>query len=391
MIYKPYQTVFSLAAMVLGLALAMDVYVPAVPSMATLFHVSASEMQLTLSMFMLTSGLLQLIIGPLSDQFGRRYISFMSIFIFALGCVLCALATTAHLLIIARMVQATGACGMLVLGFAIARDRHHGAELAKVLSFLNGMISFSPMFAPFIGAYLDIYYGWQATFYSLLMIAALAFISIYFFVPESLKKEYKMPVSFGLFHEYRAISLNQTFFFYSLSSAFGLSYLFIFCSISPYIIINLLHIPEASYGYYFCFMGISFFIGSFLSGMIVEKIGLFKTMIAGFVITLIGGSWMAIWYYHSGLSIGNFIWPMILIGIGGTFSLGAGSAGGMEPYPDRAGAAAALGGAFRFLFSALLGMLVIKNGVHSTLPLALPAVIQSLLGLLFFTILRKQL
>lgn len=389
--YKPYQTVFSLAAMVLGLALAMDVYVPAVPAMAKLFHVNAGDMQLTLSMFMLTSGIVQLIVGPLADQYGRRPMGFISIAIFALGCVLCALASSVTLLILARMVQATGACAMLVLGFAIARDRHSGVELGKVTSFLNGMISFSPMFAPFIGSYLDIYFGWQATFYILLVIALLAFVSLYFYVPESLKKEYKIPLSFSLAHEYRAILLNQSFFNYTLVSAFGLSYLFIFCSISPYIIITLLKIPEAHYGYYFCFMGVSFFLGSMISGLIVEKIGLYKTVVYGLVIALIGGIWMSAWYYIYGLSIENFIWPMILIGIGGTFCMGAGTAGGMDPFPDRAGAAAALGGAFRFLYSALLGMLVIGDKVISTLPLAMPAIVQSVIGLLIFFVLRKPL
>ncbi len=100
---------------------------------------------------------------------------------------------------------------------------------------------------------------------------------------------------------------------------------------------------------------------------------------------------MALWYFITGLTINNFIWPMLLIGIGGTFGLGAGSGGAMEPFGDTAGAAAALSGSFRFLFSAILGMVVINKNISSTLPLALPAVLFSLVGLILFLSQRKGL
>ncbi|WP_251366365.1 MFS transporter [Coxiella-like endosymbiont of Rhipicephalus sanguineus] len=89
------KTVWILAPMAMALALAMDVYVPTVPRMSTLFHVSAGEMQLTLSLFMLTGDLVQLIIGPLADQlYRRRPISFLFIAIFTLESLLCATATS---------------------------------------------------------------------------------------------------------------------------------------------------------------------------------------------------------------------------------------------------------------------------------------------------------
>ncbi len=377
--------------MVIALALAMDVYVPAVPHLSTLFHVSAGEMQLTLNLFMITSGVVQLIIGPLSDQFGRRPISFVAIFIYAIGSVLCAISHNAPELIIYRIVQAIGAVGMMVTGLAVVRDRYHGKASGKTYSYLNGIIAFSPLFAPFLGSYLDVKLGWQTTFLSLLIIAAWAFFSIYFAVPESLPKGKRIPVTGNLFREYKSILFNRIFFCYSLSTAIGLSYFFVFCSISPYIIIRLLHIPELHYGYYFAFMGISIFIGSLLSGYTVGKLGMYRTVTLGFVLSLTGGIIMALWYFVSGLSINNFIWPMLLIGIGGTFGLGAGTGGSMEPFGNKAGTASALGGSFRFLFSGLVGSTIITKNVSSTLPLALSAVVFSVMGLLLFVIYRESL
>jgi len=377
--------------MVIALPVAMDIYVPAVPHIAHLFHVTAGRMQLTLTLFMLTAGIMQLIVGPLSDQLGRKKMSLFAILFFIAGTLLCSSAHSATQLILYRSVQAIGACGMLVIAFAMVRDVFHGARSAKAYSYLNGIISFSPMFAPFIGSYLDVRYGWPTTFLALLLIAAVALITVCFVMPETLPLHRRVTMDRGIFKVYKNIATNGIFSIYTLSAAIGLSYLYIFCSISPYIIIRQLHIPELDYGYYFFFMGISFFIGSFLSGYIVGRIGVYKAVLIGFCITLVGGLWMTVWYLVTGLSINNFIWPMLLIGIGATFCMGAGTGGSMEPFTEQVGAAAALGGAIRFLFSALVGSLLITSTVSSTLPLAIPAIVFSILGATVFLALRRKL
>ncbi|MCW5588954.1 MAG: multidrug effflux MFS transporter [Legionellales bacterium] len=373
-----------LSPMALSLPLAMDIYVPAVPQIAQLFAVSAGKMQITLTLFMLTAGIMQLIVGPLSDQCGRKKISLFMIVFFALGTLLCSTAQSLTALMFYRIVQAIGSCGMMILAFAIVRDRYHGEQSAQIYSFLNGIISFSPMFAPFIGGYLDVHFSWPATFLSLLVIAVIAFITIQWGLTESHPMEKRQVFDHTIFKQYFTISQNRIFICYTLATSMGLSYLYLFCSISPYIIIRQLHIPILHYGYYFCFMGISFFIGSFLSSYIVTKIGIYQTVVTGFILSFIGGLMMTIWFFITGLTINNFIWPMILIGIGGTFCMGAGNGGSMEPFSQQVGRAAALGGACRFMFSALVGSIVITQNVTSTLPLALPAIVFSIIGLIFF-------
>src|SRR3990167_1472222 len=205
---------------------------------------------------------------------------------------------------------------------------------AQAYSYLNGLIAFSPMFAPFIGSYLDVHYGWRSTFQALLIIALAAIATTFFGLKETLRKEHRTKLRANIFSIYRKIAINPIFVLYTLVTCAGLSYLYLFCSISSYIIIRLLHIPEIDYGFYFCFMGISFFVGSFLSEYIVTKIGIFRTVVAGLIITLIGGIIMTSWYGFFGLTINGFIWPMLLIGIGGTFCLGAGNGGAMEPFSD---------------------------------------------------------
>ena len=300
-------TLLALAPLMMALPFAMDIYVPAVPRISALFHISDAVMQLTLNLFMLVSGIMQLVIGPLSDAYGRRSVTLLSIVIFSIGCLTCAASTSITQLILGRFIEAVGACGMMVLGFAIARDLYADTKLAKVYSILNGLIAFSPMFAPFIGSFLDIHFGWPMTFESLLVFSILAVLLYFPLLPETCLPAQRQPITRRIFINYSKIFLTPIFFFYSLAASIGLSYLFIFCATSPVILIKLLHIPEADFGYYFCFMGLSFFIGSIVSVLVVGWLKIYRTVMLGFMITLIGGISMAVWYYNTGLTLNNFI------------------------------------------------------------------------------------
>lgn len=385
-----YKLIFALTPMVLALPLAMDIYVPAIPHLADELAATDAKMLMTLNLFMLSAGLMQLIIGPVSDHYGRKKIALVVIFCFALGSFCCGFAKDINELIFYRIIQALGSCGMMVIGFAIVRDYYAGDESAKAYSFLNGMISFSPIFATFIGSYLDIYFGWSWTFWSLLLVAFIAFFTLGFWLEESLPKSNRTKLSLNLFKQYKDVLSNSDFIVYTGASIFGHCYFYLFCALSPYLIIRTLEIPQSQYGFYFCFMGISILIGSFIGGIVVERVGIFKTCLLGYFCTLIGGLWMYLWYLKEGLSVYNFIYPMLLIGIGGTFSMGAGMGGAMAPFDEAKGVAAAAGGSLRFLFAGLVGYFLINKTVSSTLPLSVPAIIFSLIGIIALLLKVKE-
>ena len=385
-----FRVILALLPLVLALPFAMDIYVPAIPTITQYFAITTAQVQLTLNLFMIISGLGQLLFGPLADRFGRQIIVLFAIVMFLIGSISCIYADTIILLIVGRILQAVGSCGMMVLGFAIARDLYNGVRLAKVYSYLNGAIAISPMFGPFIGSYLDVLYGWQATFEALLVVCGLAMICYFSFLAETLPREKCVQITRYIGVDYWRIMKNPSFFIYTLATAFGMSYLFIFCAISPVLIITLLHVPELSYGYYFCFMGVSLFCGSLISAFIVEHLGIYKTVLLGYGISLLGGVIMFVWHYVMGLTLYGFITPMLLVGIGGTFGLAAGNAGSMIPFGKHAGMAAALGGGARFFYAGVLGLLL-SSHITSTLPLAIPAIVQSCLGLILMLVCRHVL
>jgi Bcr/CflA subfamily drug resistance transporter len=370
----------ALAPLVMALPIAMDIYTPAIPAITQLFGVNTAIMQLTLNLFMLMSGIAQLIIGPLADRYGRCWTTFWLIIIFTLGASLCAYSHSITTLIVGRLIEAIGSAGMLMLGFTIGRDLFVGEKLGQLYSMLNGIISFSPMLAPFIGSYLDLRFGWASTFKILWILTALSFICYFGLLKETLPKANRTPIQLSVFKDYAHVLRFSIFNTYALSSAIGMSYLFIFCATSPVLLIQLLHVQVAHYGFYFCFMGISFFVGSLISVAVITRLGIYKTNALGFVVTLVGALIMLVWYCITGLTINCFIIPMLLIGMGGTFCLSAGSAGAVTPFHEHIGVASALCTAFRFLFSASIG-LVIAHSITSVLPLALPALSFSLFGL----------
>ena len=385
-----FKLIIALTPMVLALPFAMDIYVPAIPHIARVFHANDTQMLYTLNGFMLSAGLMQLIIGPLSDHYGRRRVGLVMIACFAVSSFFCGLSQNVWQLFGFRMIQALGSCGMMVLGFAMVRDSYSGDQSVRAYSFLTGLISFSPIFATFIGSYLDLYLGWSATFGFLLLIALPAIGTIGFWLKETLPVEQRTVLSTNLFSQYAQVLRNKTFQIYALASAFGHCYLYLFCALSPYLIMRTLGIPQAEYGFYFCFMGVSVLIGSMLCSALVERLHVFKSCLVGYVITLLGGVWMWLWYVRDGLSVYNFVFPMVLIGIGGTFCMGAGAGGAMDPFDEGKGVAAAARGAIQFLFAGVAGYFLINRTVDSTLPLAIPAVCFSLIGIASLLIYRQS-
>lgn len=220
--------IIALTPMVLALPLAMDIYVPAIPHLTKEFHASDTQMLMTLNLFMLSAGLMQLVIGPISDHFGRRRISVLMAFCFALGSLCCGLATNVNELVAYRIIQALGSCGMMVLGFAIVRDHYAGDKSAKAYSFLNGMISFSPIFATFIGSYLDLYLGWPSTFWALLLVAFPAIVTVGCWLDESLPANRRTALTTQVLAQYLHVVRNQEFAIYTLASAFGHCYFICF-------------------------------------------------------------------------------------------------------------------------------------------------------------------
>ena len=384
-------TILILSPLIFSFAIALDIYLPSIPNIREYFSASQDAMQLTVSLYLLVTGLLQLVMGPLSDQIGRRKVALFGIFFLILGSIICAASFNMTILILGRIIEGFGACGMMVTCFAMVRDLFSEEDSARVYSFLNSTISLSPLIAPLIGGYLAYWFNWRATFIFLTFVAILIFFSTKFNINETLDPKNKRNLEKDFFIDYWLILKNPQFLVYAFCASAGFACFLTFFSSSSYIIINLLYIPEQHFGFYFAAIGVVFFFSSLLCGYIVKLLGIYRTVLVGGFLMFLAGLVMMLWYKYFGLSMDGFMWPMMIMGLGGAFVLGAGAGGAISPFPKMAGTASALFGCLQFVFAFIVSQIVLHWQIESTLPLSYTLIILGFLSFVLTAISYKRL
>lgn len=382
--YKIYQLVLLLTPFVFSFAIGLDIYIPVVPQMTQIFDTTPALIQLTLSLFLFISGVGQLIIGPLSDQFGRKKILYLSAACFAIGSLGCAYSTHIFWLIFCRVISSFGACGMLVTSFALVRDLYSSEKSAQIYSFLNGTIGVSPTFAPILGGYLASYFGWQSVFFCLVFIGCASLMLTRKCIGETHPVEKRIPVNLAVFKRYLGIFCHREFIIYALIAGCAEAVFFCFFSISPFIIIDLHGIPTHEFGYYFAVFGIVISLGGFGSGRFIEKVGIQRMIAIGLALMVMGGVSMLYWHYMIEVSLEGFLIPMAISCTGAMFILGASAAAALEPFGEYAGTASAAFGTCDFGISAIAGSLLMLFPTTSVVPYAFTILVVSFLSLGLF-------
>lgn len=378
--YKTHQIILLLTPFVFSFALGLDIYIPVIPQMTKIFDTTPALIHLTLSLFLFTTGLGQLFIGPLADRYGRKLIFSGSSILFLIGSLLCAVAPDIAWLIVGRFIGALGACGLIVTSFALIRDLYSADESARMYSFLNGAVGISPTFAPVIGGYLALYFGWQSIFIFLALIGVLTLAITKFLIEETHPKEKRIPIDRAIFSRYLGIFTTRQFLIYSAISGLAEGVFFCFFSISPFIIIDLLGVASQNFGYYFATFGLVIALGGFGSGKLIEKTSVNTAVSTGIFLMLTGGCTMLAWYSADGLSLVGFLFPMVLACTGAIFVVGACASAALEPFAAIAGTAAAAFGAAQFSLSALIGALLMLFPIESTVPYGIVIVLTGIVS-----------
>lgn len=385
-----FKQVLILTPFVFCFAFGLDIYIPVVPQMAQIFATTPALIQLTLSLFLFITGAGQLIIGPLSDRFGRKPLLFASAACFFLGSAGCGLSAQIEILLVCRAISACGACGMLVTSFAVVRDLYSDVKSGQMFSYLNGGIGISPVFAPIIGGYLATNFGWPSIFYFLAGLGAFALFMTMSAIDETLPTVKRVSLDSTLLRRYKEIFNHPQFIIYSVLAGLAEAVFFCFFSISPFILINLHQIPTEHFGYYFALFGAVVSLGGISSGKLIGKIGVRKTLAIGIALMFIGGGSMLLWHHFNPSSLTGFLLPMVLACLGAMFLLGGSASKALEPFGAIAGTAAAGFGAVEFAIPSLVGSVLMLFPVTSTFPYAVTILLLAGLSLQLFRIDKPQ-
>jgi len=348
----------ALLTLAVGLGpLATDLYLPSLPAIGVYFGGGVEAVQLTLSVFLAGFAASQLIYGPLSDRFGRRPVMLAGFAIFLVASVLCALADSLELLIAGRFLQALGVCAGPVLGRAVVRDVYGPERAAKVLSYMAMAMALAPALGPIVGGLLEELFGWRANFWALVAIAFLLLASFALLVPETNQHRDATATRPGrILANFATLLGHRSFLGFALIIAASYSGIFAFISGSSFLLIEVLALSPAAYG--FCFAGAvaGYMLGAFLSGRFGQRLGQQRTLALGILVSLAGGAVGLASALAGLLSVASLVLPTALYFVGCGLALPNAFAGALRHYPRMAGAASSLVGFLQMGLAALVGI-----------------------------------
>jgi DHA1 family bicyclomycin/chloramphenicol resistance-like MFS transporter len=257
---------------------AIDMYLPALPSIGQSLHADAATVQLSLTVFFIAVGGGQLIYGPLSDMYGRKLPLYAGLALFCCGSVACALAPNAELFLLGRFIQGLGACGGMVIPRAVVRDLHSGVEATRLMSLLMLVFSISPLLAPLTGSFVIQIAGWRGVFWMVLGAAVIGF-GILTTLKESRPKAARAHSSLrSAFHSYRQLLRDRHFIGTVLIGTCGMASFFLYLSNSPYVMIEHYHLSPRGFSLLFSVNAASFFVAAQFNSTLAMRMGL-KTLV----------------------------------------------------------------------------------------------------------------
>lgn len=340
-----------------------DMYLPTLPEMVRSFQTTRSTVQLGLTFGMIGLGFGELILGPLSDRYGRKPILIGALIVFCIGAVGSVWSKTIHVFLVWRLVQGLGASGGYFLARTIPADLYKGRALAKVMALVGAINGFAPASAPVIGGLVARSVGWQGIFWILFGFSTLLLILTPAF-KESLPPSRRVTGHFGVaFKNYVVLGKNRHFVVHVMLKATALGVLFAYISSAPFIIQDHYGYSQLQFGLFMGFNALFVASGATMAlhfkplkrAALFGGRGLMVVAIAQFICFYTVDN---IWVYEA-LNLPMLVCLGMLFTVGNTLAMNEGR--------QCAGDASALIGLMGYVFGATVSPLVgLGNMLHST-------------------------
>ena len=323
-------------------ALSLNIILPSLSAMAAYFGTDYAVMQFAVSGYIAGTALLQLVLGPLSDIFGRRRVMIGSIVILLIGTLICLFAQTVTVFMIGRLLQTAVVAGF-VLPRAIIRDTVPMEGAASMIAYVTMGMSLIPMVAPTVGGTLNDLFGWESNFILMLGLGLLTLM----LVSADLGETNMTPAeSFtAQFRSWPDLLRSRRFWGYTLTSTFSSGVFFAFLGGAPFIGTAIYHLTPTMLGVQFFLIAAGYMVGNFISGRYTRRFGTMTMMFSGSVVSMIGIGIAAALQLGGVASATAFFAPLALTGVGNGLTLPSSNAGVVSVRPRLAGSASGLGGA----------------------------------------------
>ncbi|MFF7180782.1 Bcr/CflA family multidrug efflux MFS transporter [Streptomyces sp. NPDC008121] len=354
--------------------LSMDMYLPALPEVTESLRSPAATVQLTLTACLAGMALGQLVVGPMSDKWGRRRPLLIGMIVYVAATAVCAFAPSAELLIAFRLLQGLAGAAGIVIARAVVRDLYDGVEMARFFSTLMLISGVAPIIAPLIGGQILRVTEWRGVFHVLAVIGVLLTVVVWRFLGETLPPERRHSGGVGeALRTMRGLLADRVFTGYMLAGGLAFAALFAYISASPFVVQEIYGASPQTFSLLFGLNSIGLVaVGQINGKLLVGRVSLDKALGLGLGVILLAAVALVL------LTSGVFGEPGLVPVAAGLFVLMSAmglalpntNAQALMRTPHAAGSASALLGTSSFLVGAVASPLVGIAGEATAVPMA---------------------
>jgi len=362
-------------------------YTPSLPAMADAFAAPAMTIQLTMTVYLIGYAVAQILVGSLSDRFGRRAIMLSGLALFTVASFAGALAPTIEVLIVIRLIQACGACVGLVVSRAIIRDCFDASQATRYMAYLGMAMGLMPALSPIVGGSLQVWFGWWANFIGMGVIGLAALVGSLIWLRETLSPENRHGIAVSsLIAGYSILLRSPAFLAYASSAGFSTAIFFVFLSGGPLVMIGGYGVSPDVYGFYAMAMPAGFITGNFLASRIAAIVSMDRAIAYGYLLKFAACVTILAAPYMGDFGAARFVVPMVVIGFGAGLITSNSFAGVVRDHPKLAGTASGLSGFMQMASAALATIAMGAIPADTMEPYALLQLSLTLFGALLFWI-----
>jgi DHA1 family bicyclomycin/chloramphenicol resistance-like MFS transporter len=276
---------FVLAALSWMGPFSIDTYLPSIPSIAKSLHASTAEVQQTMTAFLFFFAVMSLWHGAISDAFGRRWPTIISLGVFFGASIGCAFSTSVSILMVFRAIQGATAGAGMIIGRAVVRDLFEGAAAQRLMSHVATIFTIAPVMGPVMGGWFQVWFGWKSIFFFMAGMAAFLFASCWIALPETLPREKRQHLNISfLARSYWKVCTTMPFMMSCMAlSLINVSF-FIYILSAPMFLVQHLGLKETQYIVLFLPISVAMVIGAWISGRCAGRMTGIRTIGIGYVV-----------------------------------------------------------------------------------------------------------
>ncbi|ATF53069.1 Bcr/CflA family multidrug efflux MFS transporter [Morganella morganii] len=361
--------IFILGLLSMLMPLAIDMYLPSMPTIARDFGVTEGDVQMTLNSYLIGFAAGQLVYGPMADALGRKPVILGGTLIFALASAGCAMSQDIGTFIGMRGLHGFAAAAASVVINALMRDMFTKDEFSRSMSFVVLVMTVAPLLAPIMGGMMMLWFSWHAIFWTIMIAALIAALLVLFFIRETLPKERRQPFRLRIMlGQFVTLFRQKRVLCYMVASGFSFAGMFSFLSAGSFVYIQLYGLTELEFGYCFALNIVFLFIMTTINSRYVRRFGALNMLRTGLVVQLLAGFWLVL------AASADLGFVALMIGVAcyvGNIAMITSNAMAviLDDYPHMAGTASSLAGVLRFGIGAGVGAVVASFDMTTVWPM----------------------